>query len=132
MLRIKSYTGSSIILQSLIDAADEHEIDKSKSVGNNTNLLNPSVSKKSTKAGYLTFKGAKKGGGNPKKGVKAVTDSNYPTPSTKKAFNFLQYVFTPAPIFQHFDPKWHIRIETNALGYAIGRVLSQLTLNNLG
>ena len=46
--------------------ADEDEIGENG--GNEINLLNPSSSKKSTKAGYLTPKGAKKGGVNPKKG----------------------------------------------------------------
>ena len=69
--------GSSTILESLINAADKDEINKSKSTSNETNLLNPSIFKKSTKMGYLTSKGAKKGGGNTKKGVKATKSSDY-------------------------------------------------------
>ena len=49
------------------------------------------------------------------------------TPDARTAFNRLQITFTEAPILWHFDPEYHIRIETDALGYAIGRVLSQMT-----
>ena len=57
--------------------------------------------------------------------------SNYLTPDAKKAFDQLRQAFTEAPIFQHFNPKRYIRVETDVSGYAIGGVLSQLT-NNLG
>ena len=53
--------------------------------------------------------------------------SNYLTPDAKKAFDQLRQAFTEAPIFQHFDPERYIRVETDASGYAIGGVLSQLT-----
>ena len=36
-------------------------------------------------------------------------------------------MFTKAPILYHFHPEYHIRIETNASGYAIGGVLTQLS-----
>ena len=49
------------------------------------------------------------------------------TPDARTAFNRLRLAFTKAPILRHFDLECHIRIETNALGYAIGGVLSQLT-----
>ena len=52
--------------------------------------------------------------------------SNYLTPDTKKAFNQLRQAFTKAPILQHFDLKWYIWVETDALGHVIGGVLSQL------
>ena len=48
------------------------------------------------------------------------------TPDARTAFNRLRLAFTEAPILQHFDPECHIRIETDASGYAIGGVLSQL------
>ena len=51
------------------------------------------------------------------------------TSKAKKAFNHLRQVFTKALILRHFDPKCHIRIKTNASGYAIRGVPSQLTLN---
>ena len=49
------------------------------------------------------------------------------TLDARTAFNCLWLAFTEAPILRHFDPECHIRIETDALGYAIGGVLSQLT-----
>ena len=49
------------------------------------------------------------------------------TTDTKQAFTQLRQVFTKAPILSHFDPERYIWIETNAFGYAIGSVLSQLT-----
>ncbi len=49
------------------------------------------------------------------------------TLEAKLAFIRLKQAFTEAPILHHFDPERHIRIETDASGYAIGRLLSQLT-----
>ena len=129
MLRISNPTGSSTILQS-IDVAEKDEVGESD--GNRTNLLNPSASTRSTGAGYLTSEGAKKSGDNTKKGVKAARGSDYLTPATKKAFNHLRHAFIQVPIFQYFDPEWHIRIETLASDYAISGVLSELTLDNSG
>ena len=40
-------------------------------------------------------------------------------------------MFIQAFIFQHFDQKLEIRIETNTSGYTIGGVLSQLILDDL-
>ena len=57
--------------------------------------------------------------------------TGYLTPKAKQAFTQLRQAFTKAPILRHFDPKCHIRIETVMSGYAIGEVLSQLTLHNL-
>ena len=53
------------------------------------------------------------------------------TSGTRKAFNQLKQVCIKAPIFWNFDPKCHIRIETNASGYTIEGVLSQLTSHHL-
>ena len=58
--------------------------------------------------------------------------TTYLTPEVRLAFTQLRKAFTKALIFQHFDLKCHIRIETNASGYAISGVLSQLILDNLG
>ena len=110
--------------------ADKDEINESG--GNGTNLSNPSASTRSTGTDDLTSRHAKRGGGNTKKGVKDVKNSDYPIPATKKAFNYLRHVFTQASIFQHFDPKRHIRIKTDVLGYAIDRFVSQLILDDLG
>ena len=48
---------------------------------------------------------------------------------TRKVFNYLKQAFIKASILQHFDLKCHIYIEIDIWGYAIKRVLSQLTLN---
>ncbi len=49
------------------------------------------------------------------------------TPEAKKAFIYLWKAFTKAPILRHFDPEYHIQIETDVSGYTIGGVLSQMT-----
>ena len=49
------------------------------------------------------------------------------TANAKQAFTWLQQAFIKVPILSHFDPEHHIRIETNAFGYAIKGVLSELT-----
>ena len=54
------------------------------------------------------------------------TGPNFLTPKARSAFNRLRLAFTKAPILRHFDPECHIWIETDASGYAIGGVLSQL------
>ena len=99
MLRITNPTASSTISQSFINTADEHIVGESD--GDKTNLSSLSASKKSIKVGYLTSKGVKKGGNNPKKGsgnikkgVKAIRDFNYLTLDTKKVFNHLWHIFT--------------------------------------
>ena len=48
------------------------------------------------------------------------------TPKTRLAFTQLRQAFVKAPILHHYDPKSHIRIETDASGHAIGDVLNQL------
>ena len=58
--------------------------------------------------------------------------TSYLTPDAKISFTQLKKAFTKAPIFCHFDLKCHIQIEIDASGYAIGGVLTQLTLDNLG
>ncbi len=50
------------------------------------------------------------------------------TLGARKAFTKLRQVFVEAPILNHFDPKRHIQIKTDASGYTIGGILSQLTL----
>ena len=66
----------------------------------------------------------------PSKNLNRVKD--YLTLDARQAFIQSKQAFTKAPIRRHFDPKYHIQIETDASGYAIGRVLSQLTSDNLG
>ena len=52
--------------------------------------------------------------------------SGFLSPKARTTFNRLRLAFTKAPILRHFDPECHIWIETDASGYAIGGVLSQL------
>ena len=54
------------------------------------------------------------------------------TPGARKAFTKLRQVFIKAPILHHFDPEFHIQVETDASGYTIGGVISQLTIDNSG
>ena len=58
---------------------------------------------------------------------RAVDNSSFLTSEAKLAFLRLRQTFTEAPILHHFDPKRYIRIETDASGYSIGGILSQLT-----
>ena len=65
------------------------------------------------------------------KSKKTVRFSDFLTPRAKLAFTKLRQAFLKALILHHFDPEFHVRIETDALGYAISGVLSQLTLDDL-
>ena len=49
------------------------------------------------------------------------------TPEARLAFTQLRQAFVKAPILYHFNLESHIRIETDASGYAIGGILSQLS-----
>ncbi len=64
--------------------------------------------------------------------VKANSGTDFLIPGAKKAFIHLQKAFTEDPILMYFDPERHIWIETDALGYAIGWVLSQMTSDHSG
>ena len=46
------------------------------------------------------------------------------TPEARLAFTQLKQAFVKAPILHYFDPESHIRIETDATGYAIGGILN--------
>ena len=59
----------------------------------------------------------------------ATEESNFLISSIKKAFNLWRQASTKAPILRHFDLECHIWIETNTLGYTIGDVLSQLSID---
>ena len=72
------------------------------------------MSKKPSKSGNLPNFDAKDSG------------PSFLTPKARVAFNCLWLTFTKALILRHFDPKWHIWIETDVSGYAIGNMLSQL------
>ena len=54
-------------------------------------------------------------------------ETGFLTPEARLVFTQLRQVFVKTPILLHFDPESHIRIETDASGYAIGGVLSQLS-----
>ena len=58
--------------------------------------------------------------------------TGYLTTEARLAFTKFRKAFTKAPILWHFDLEWHIRIQIDASSYAIGGVLSQLTLDSLG
>ncbi len=58
--------------------------------------------------------------------AKANSGTDFLTFRAKEAFIHLQKAFTEAPILRHFNPGHHIQIETDGLGYAIDRVLSQM------
>ncbi len=49
------------------------------------------------------------------------------TLEARLAFTRLRQAFTEVPILHHFDPERHIRIKTDASGYTIDVLLSQLT-----
>ncbi len=53
------------------------------------------------------------------------------TLGVKKTFIQLRKSFIKASILYYFDIKCHLCIKTDVLGYAIGRVLSQITLDQL-
>ena len=59
--------------------------------------------------------------------IGATGEPIFLTPGAKETFNHLKQAFIEAPILRHFDPECHIRIEIDVSGYAIGRVLSQLS-----
>ena len=58
--------------------------------------------------------------------------AGYLIPKARSAFTQLRKAFIEAPILRHFNLECHIGIETDASGYPIARVLSQLTFDNLG
>ena len=62
--------------------------------------------------------------------IRAMGEPNFLTPNAKKGFNHLRLAFIKASILWHFDLKSHIRIETDASGYAIDEVSSQLNLDS--
>ncbi len=49
-----------------------------------------------------------------------------------KTFIKLKQAFVKAPILNHLAPERHIKIKIDVSGYAIGGILNQLTLDDLG
>ena len=86
-------------------------------------------SQKSSKSGKSKGKKSKKPpkiGNTPNFNAKD-TGPSFLTPKARSALNLLRLAFIEVPILWYFNPECHIYIETNALGYAIGSVLSQLS-----
>ena len=84
-------------------------IDNSKVVG-----ISDRNERKSTKSDFT-------------KPVREAEESSFLTPDARRAFTQLRQEFTEAPILRHFDPERYIQIKTDASGYTIGGVLSQIT-----
>ena len=61
--------------------------------------------------------------------IRAIEVPTFLTLNAKKIFNHLLQMFIKAQILQYFDPKCHIWIKPNALGYNIAEILSLLNLN---
>ena len=85
------------------------------------------LSKSGNSEGKKSAKSKKplKSGNSPNFDAKKVGPS-FLIPEARSAFNRLPLAFTKAPILRHFNPECHMRIETDASGYAISGVLSQL------
>ncbi len=129
---IKNFSNITALLTSILQTTDE-----STSNGSQSTLTNASKKNQGTLSGgdsgsvdgdikNLSFvvKLAKSKKPN---FTKANSRTDFLTPGAKEAFIHLRKAFIEALILEHFDLKRHIRIETNTLGYIIGRVLSQMT-----
>ena len=107
MLKI---TAPSVLARPVCTRVNENELDKNNSGGiggdkiNDKMVILSSYTKKmSSGAGFFTFK-------------------------VSLAFTQLRKAFTKALILYYFDPKHHIQIKTDVLGYIIDEMLSQLTI----
>lgn len=60
-----------------------------------------------------------------------IFETDLITSGAKKVIIHLQKTITKTLILCHFDPKRYIYTETNTLRYTIGKVSSQITLNQL-
>ena len=69
---------------------------------------------------------------NLSKSKKTVGSSDFFTSGAKLMFIKSKQAFFKAPILYHFNLECHIQIETDASGYAIIKILSQLTSDDLG
>lgn len=63
---------------------------------------------------------------------RATNEPKFLNSKVRETFDHLKQAFIKASILHHFDLKRHIWIKINASGYAIGGILSQLALDNLG
>ena len=101
--------------------ASNSRVDDNEVIGDRSAISQSDASKKLTKSKNQT----KIGNSNDSEEFKFLNSK------AKEAFNRLRQAFTKALIFRHFDLQCYIRMETNASGYAIKRVLSQLIPNQL-
>ena len=109
-------TGSSVISAFRVDG--DEVIDGGGAVGQLNASRKSAKSKSRIKSGHLC-------------NSNNLKERKFLTSNARKAFNHLWQAFTEAPILRHFDPECHIWIKTDASGYAIRRVLSQLTPNQV-
>ncbi len=65
------------------------------------------------------------------KNLSSQSGSFFPL-KARKTFTELRQAFVEALILNHFDPEYYFRIKMDAFGYAIGKILSELTSDNLG
>lgn len=63
--------------------------------------------------------------------IKSIRKLMFLTLGAKKTFNHLRQKFIIALILQHFDLKYCIQIKTDKSNYAISRVLSQLSADQM-
>ena len=90
--------------------------------------LGKSKSEKTSKSWNLAESGKKLSKNGNSINFDATGDEpKFLTLDARIAFNCLRLAFIEVLIFWHFDPECHIQIKTDALGYAIGGVLSPLT-----
>ena len=61
--------------------------------------------------------------------IGATRESTFLTSGVRKTFNHLRQVFNKAPILRNFNLEYHIQIKTDALSYAIGKILSLLSFD---
>ena len=99
-------------------------VDDNEVVGGGGAVSRSDVSRKSAKSKGQT-KSEHLGNSN------NLREPKFLTSDAKKTFNRLKQAFIKAPILQYFDPVFYIWTETDVSGYAIGRVLSQLTSNQV-
>ena len=109
-------TTKSSNLASKAFGANNNEVVSTSSSRANITILNLSKNNKSRNLTHLL-------------NIKVIKKFTFLISNTKKIFNRLWLAFIKAPIFQHFDPKSHIRIKTDAPSYAIGILLNQLNLD---
>ena len=124
MLKTTGNTGSAANLKETKDGVGGKSVISIVVGGNKaTNLTKIKNPVKTTKFKILV---KSKNHDFPKSRPKKV-GTGFLTLEARLAFTQLRQAFVKAPILHHFNPKSHIRIETDALDYAISVVLSQLS-----